>query len=469
MTAEKKHLSRWTIIIAILLTLFFIGTFIDYFYHRDRIYAGVFVAELDLGGKKTEEARQLLAESIADLGEQTVQFVCDDLVQVKSFAELGITPDLDSTIKAALHTGRQSLHLFRYPERIRLASRRAQLLPHFKIDQTLFETSLAETFTAIQQEPVNASYKLSTDRQIVTIEPEVPGRILDILATYQALEKALQSSFTSLKINLSLAPVEAEVTAASLEAWQVTEEVASFSTIIAGTANRIHNIRLAATAIDQALIPPGAVFSFNETVGQTTAATGYRAAPIIKNGKIVDGIGGGICQVSSTLYNAVLLSDLQLVERRNHGLRVNYLPPGLDATVAYGSIDLKFKNNRSHALWLRTFIDGNKLTTTFYGTKIPGQEVKVYTTDVQIIPAGEKIIKTAELPKGKRELVITGQPGYRATVWRSVYLNGQEERTERISQDTYKAVPSEYRVGTKELPVSGKPSAPEEENGTEAE
>ena len=256
---------------------------------------------------------------------------------------------------------------------------------------------------------VNASFKLSADRKSVTIEPDKPGRTVDVSATYQSLVEVLQTTLRSPKVNLSVQAVEAEVTAADLESLQVTEEVASFSTTISGSANRLHNIRKAAAAIDQLLVLPGTVFSFNETVGATTAATGYRAAPIIQNGKIVDGIGGGICQVSSTLYNAVLLADLELVERRNHGVRVNYLPPGLDATVAYGSIDLKFRNNRSHALWLRTFIDGNKLTTTIYGTKIPGQEVKVYTTNVEIIPAGDKITKTAELPKGKRELVTIGQ------------------------------------------------------------
>ncbi|HZK24838.1 MAG TPA: VanW family protein [Oscillospiraceae bacterium] len=465
MSLVKKRVPRWTIIIISLLSLLFSCSFIDYLYHRERIYAGVFVAQQDLGGKTTEEAGQLLAE-IIDVGEQSVEFIYDELAQTKKFNELGIALDLDSTINVALRTGRQNLHIFRYPERIRLASKSLQLVPQFKIDQTSFETSLQEIFTAIQLEPVDARLKLSADRKSVNIEPDEPGRMLDVLAAYRALETALQSTYIDLQLNLPIEPVEAEITSASLEALQVTEPVASFSTAISGNANRLHNIRQAAAAIDQTLIPPGAVFSFNEIVGQTTAATGYRAAPIIMNGKIVDGIGGGICQVSSTLYNAVLLSDLQLVERRNHGLRVKYLPPGLDATVAYGSIDLKFKNTRAHALWLRIFLDGNKLTTTIYGTQIPGQEVKVYTTDVQVIPAGEKIIKTAELPKGKRELVTVGQPGYRATVWRSVYLNGQEEKTEKISQDSYKAMPNEYRVGTKELPVSGEPS---EQSETENE
>lgn len=469
MSEAKKSLPRWTKVSFILLLILLCGAFIDYLYYRDRIYAGIFIADLNLGGKKAAEAKKLLTEKLAEMDEQTVTFVWDEQTQVKTFRELGITPDLDSTIKAALNTGRQRLHLFRYPERIQLARKPVQLLPHFIIDQTLFAKNLQETFTAVQEEPVNASFKLSADRKSVTIEPDKPGRTVDVSATYQSLVEVLQTTLRSPKVNLSVQAVEAEVTAADLESLQVTEEVASFSTTISGSANRLHNIRKAAAAIDQLLVLPGTVFSFNETVGATTAATGYRAAPIIQNGKIVDGIGGGICQVSSTLYNAVLLADLELVERRNHGVRVNYLPPGLDATVAYGSIDLKFRNNRSHALWLRTFIDGNKLTTTIYGTKIPGQEVKVYTTNVEIIPAGDKITKTAELPKGKRELVTIGQPGYRATVWRSVYYYGQEKKKEKISQDAYKAIPNEYFVGTKELPVSGEAGVKEEQSGQQTE
>ncbi|MCR3921664.1 MAG: VanW family protein [Firmicutes bacterium] len=472
MKQEKKQLPRWTIIAIIVVILLLLGTFIDYVYHRQRIYAGVYIDEMDVGGKTKIEALQLMEEQLAEanFSQNTVEFVFADISHRKTFTDLGITADLANTIEAAFATGRNGMHLFRYGERLRLKRSQENILPLVQIDQTQFEKSLHETFIALQREPVNATLTLSADRKKVEIKPDVPGHVLDMLATYQEVQESMESFFTPLTIELPIHEVEAEITVASVAELQITEEIATFSTIFSSeNANRVHNIRLAATALDKSLILADQVFSYNETVGDTTAANGYRAAPIIMNGELVDGIGGGICQVSSTLYNAALLANLDIVERRNHGLRVSYLPPGLDATVSYGGIDLKFANNRDHALWLRIFIDGNKITTTLYGTKMPGLAVKVYTTDVEIIPPSEKIIETAELPKGKRELIKEGLPGYRATVWRTTTQNGLDERTEKISQDTYKATPAEYRVGTAELPVSGESEVEEsdvEENGS---
>ncbi|NLZ94126.1 MAG: hypothetical protein GX922_09000 [Firmicutes bacterium] len=457
MEEGKKQLPRWKVILITVISFLLLSTGLDFYYHRDRIYAGVCIDKINVGGLTKEKAGHLLAEELTknNFDQNTVELIINDSVYNKTFAQLGINVDVNSTIDSAFSAGREVLHLFRYPKRLQLARNKLTILPSIQIDQAQFQKELEEILAETEQAAVNASFKLSADREKVEIEPDQPGRRVDIGKTYQAVLESAKSFFAPITIEVPISEVEAEVTAESLASLAITEKIAAFSTVFStGNANRAHNIRLAAAALDKSLILPNAIFSFNETVGNATAAKGYRAAPVIVNGRLVDGIGGGICQVSSTLYNTVLLADLAIIERRNHGLTVNYLPPGLDATVAYGSIDLKFKNTRPHALWLRTFVDGNKLTVVLYGTKIPGHEVKVYTTNVQKIPAGEKIIETKDLPKGKKELIREGQPGYRATVWRAVYLNGQEERREKISQDTYRAVPAEYRVGTAEIPVT---------------
>ncbi|NMA69305.1 MAG: vancomycin resistance protein, partial [Desulfitobacterium sp.] len=126
--------------------------------------------------------------------------------------------------------------------------------------------------------------------------------------------------------------------------------------------NRTENIRLAAKAIDGKVLEPGEVFSFNETVGRRTTEAGYKQAIIIEGRTFVLGLGGGICQVSSTLYNAVDLAQFEIIERHHHSLRINYVPPGKDAAVYYGVLDFRFRNNTKESLILRTSVKDNALT-----------------------------------------------------------------------------------------------------------
>ncbi len=445
---SKVKKLRWLFAIFGLLLVF---SLIDYIYHRDRIYAGVFVDGLDIGGKKTSEAAELLGQKLQreQLPQREISLIFKENEWTVNFSKLGIVPDIEATIAEAHAVGREDYHFFSYLQRLSLKGRTANLMPNFIVDYQLFSSALAEAAKAIRQEPQDALFSLSEDRKKVEIIPDRVGRELDLTETLKRLEEGLEN-YTEMKtLYLAEMPAIAAITTAYLESLNVREPIATFSTTFtAEDINRNHNIRLAAKAIDKTLVFSGGRFSFNEVVGKATAQRGYREAPVIVGGELVEGIGGGICQVSSTLYNTILLANLSILERRNHGLAVAYLPPGRDATISYGWIDLQFLNDRNHAVWLRTFIDDNKLTVTFYGKKIPGHEVLILTTDLASIDAEEEIIMTAELPKGVREQLRKGQPGYQVTVWRIEKINGEEISREMLSQDSYRSVPYKYRVGT---------------------
>lgn len=446
MSREKRL--RWLFAVFGILLLF---SMLDYFYHRDRIYAGVFVDGLNVGGKKSDEAAELLREKFRreQLAHREISLIFQENEWSASFFELGIAPDIEATITEAHAVGREEYHFLSYLQRISLRGKAVNLMPNFTVDSGLFPLALAEAAEVIRQEPQDATFSLTADRKMVEIIPDKIGRELDLPATLAALEQALENYSEIKSLYLAETPVIAAITAAYLESLNVREPIATFSTTFtAEDANRNHNILLAAKAIDRKLVFSGGQFSFNEVVGKATSQRGYREAPVIVGGELVEGIGGGICQVSSTLYNTILLADLSILERRNHGLAVAYLPPGRDATISYGWIDLRFLNDRNHAVWLRTFVDGNKLTVTFYGKVIPGHEVLILTTDLVSIEAQEEIIMTAELPKGVREQLRRGQSGYRVTVWRVKKMNGKEISREMLSQDSYRSVPYKYRVGT---------------------
>ncbi|MCW3490738.1 VanW family protein [Dethiobacter alkaliphilus] len=462
----ETKIQRWHIVTIVILTVFTLLITADYFYHRDRIYAGVEIDGVDVGGKTAAEAAEMLMQKYEQerFGHHEVDIHYEDKTWTLTYDQLGIEVDVEETVSQAMAAGRERAHLLRYPRRISLKSKPLQIKPLLMVETVRFRAAMDPMEEIVWQEPVNADLKLSEDRESVEIIPDKPGQELNVAVTLNNLFVALDTYPDVGDIELTAKTVEAEQTAEYLESLKINEPVATFSTVFSGNdQNRNHNIRLAAEAVDDILILPGEEFSWNETVGNTTADKGYKKAPVIVGGQLQDGLGGGICQVSSTLYNAVLLADMGIIERRNHGLAVGYLPPGRDATISYGWIDLKYVNDRDYAVWQRAFVDGNRLTIHLYGNPIPGHEVEIITTDLQTIPGGEKIIKTSDLPRGARERIKSGQPGYKVTSWRITYQDGEEIKREQLFRDTYRAVPAEYRVGTAEVPAATDADEEEEE------
>ena len=191
----------------------------------------------------------------------------------------------------------------------------------------------------------------------------------------------------------------------------------------------------------------------NEGLGPQTYENGYRDAAVIVDGKIEDGLAGGVCQITSTLYNAVILAELKIVERSNHSLAVSYVPLGQDAAVAGDYKDLKFQNDTDYPVYIEAYISGNKLITNVYGYEIhsPSREVKFENiVDSVIQKPAEKVTEDPEKPKGYREVTYYGKQGKKVSTYKIVYENGQQISREYFSSSTYRATPDEVTIGTKE-------------------
>lgn len=225
--------------------------------------------------------------------------------------------------------------------------------------------------------------------------------------------------------------------------------LASFTTSFDPRASgRVANITRAAEALDGYLISPGEEFSFNRIVGPRTEEAGYVEALVIENQEYVPGVGGGVCQVSSTLYNAALRAGLPIRERHHHSRPVEYVPPGLDATVVYGALDLRFQNDTGGYLKLASRVDGDSITVTIYGEQPPASPIQVQADVQEVLQPPERFHLDPQLPVGKQFLEQEGQPGYRVKVTRA---RGKEERSlkvEVISRDVYSPVPVIWRLGT---------------------
>jgi vancomycin resistance protein YoaR len=233
----------------------------------------------------------------------------------------------------------------------------------------------------------------------------------------------------------------------------ITGTVGSYETIYGGIANRIHNVQLVAHLVDRKLIAPGATFSFNQATGERSAAKGFLEAPVIINGEVETGLGGGVCQVSTTVFNAAYDAALPITARTNHALYISHYPLGRDATVDYPSVDMKFVNNTPHWLLLRTFVGSDSLVVTLYGAP---QHRKVVTDTAPLVSHGKPPVKKTvdrSLAPGTAVVDDPGVPAQSTSVRRRVYDAQGNLLSDATWYSSYRAVPELVRVGPKKKPA----------------
>ncbi|WP_239630448.1 VanW family protein [Paenibacillus sp. H1-7] len=270
-------------------------------------------------------------------------------------------------------------------------------------------------------------------------------------------------------ITLAFTKQEPKVSVSMLQSQGIDRKISEFSTKypLLNGEGRIHNIVSTASSIQDVLLKPGDVFDYAPYIAETESRFGFKEAPVILNGKLVPGIGGGICQVSSTLYNAVLRAGLEIVERRNHSLPVSYVPLGQDATFASGHINFKFRNNTPSYLLIRTYADDRQVTIKLFGRTSPDISYAVESKTLQTLEPPVKYVLNPTLPTGKQQKISTGKPGYVVETYRIKLQNGVEVGRERMSKDTYAAQPTVIATnqGSKVEPNQRQPEAPLIEDG----
>ena len=245
---------------------------------------------------------------------------------------------------------------------------------------------------------------------------------------------------------------EPKRTTQDAKAMGITGVVGSYTTTYGGTEGRLHNVALVAKLIDGALVAPGARFSFNQTTGERNAAKGFEAAPVIINGELESGIGGGVCQVSTTVFNAAFEAGLSIEKRTNHALYISHYPLGRDATVNYPDLDLVFRNDTDHWLLLRTFVGTGSLTVNLYGTP-PGRRVETDTTP--LVTEGKvpwKRIDDAAMFKGEKIVEQYGTPPRSTSVRRRVFAPDGTLMYDTTWRSYYVGEPTVVRIGTKPRP-----------------
>lgn len=330
---------------------------------------------------------------------------------------------------------------------------------HWSFDVALHKdevfSHLSELTKELTVEPKNAEFRIEGDK--VVIDPSSDGSRVDLEKAYGGILEASKSETDKL-VMLSTETIQPKLTTEDAGKMGIKEKVSSYTTYFNPyQASRVHNIVTLSRELDGNIVAPGEVFSFNGTIGPRTAAKGYKEAPAILNGELVPSLGGGVCQVATTLFNTIFFGGYEVVERHNHSFFISHYPAGRDATVSYGGPDLKFKNNTEQHVLIKVANAPGSITITFYSTN---QGIKVdYTSNGphSFKPAKIEYKDDPTMPKGTQKIFDKGVTGRDMSVFRTITKDGKVVKKDKFFS-RYVPKKTVIRVGTKvDTPASPPP------------
>lgn len=426
----------------------------------NRIYPNVYIDGLEVSGMTQQEVKRIFERKNAELKPLVFSAIYkESTVATFSAQTIGLKYDGETPAIQAFSVGRSKFFL----------SRNIQLFSSFmKIADYRFQSSLGfddepvKEFLRLMEDKYNhpaenALFKFESGR-VVNFKKEISGLEIQstkFLADFEENLKKIKKNQAEMKIRLREKVIKPEITLASANNFGIEEEIATGkSDYRHSIPGRIHNVILATSKFNGVLIPPGEIFSFNKTVGDISANTGYQQAYIIKEGKTVLGDGGGVCQVSTTLFRAALNAGLPIVERHAHAYRVGYyendMKPGFDATVFSPSVDLKIKNDTPAHILIETEIDEENMTLTFhfYGKK---DDRKVEIGNAQlwdvVPPPPDKHQDDPTMKKGETKQIDFAAWGSKASFTYKV-IKGKEVAVDAKFYSVYQPWAAVYLVGT---------------------
>lgn len=413
------------------------------------VYPGIRIANLDLGGKnKVESISMVKSKYVDELLKRKIKVQAIDKVYIVEGSNLISNYNIDNAVNSALNYGKD-LGLFKKGRLIRKGAGQ-EIKVSFKYNEAYIKEFVEVIGREINKLPKNAAVEKMPDGSI---------KIVDEISGYKIQDEKLESSLKEIAgsaaindaiIKAPIQKLEAAVTKEMLNT--IDYNIASFNTgYQSSPTERAQNIELAARFINGKCLKPGEIFSFNNIVGERTKERGFKEAAVIVGNKVESGYGGGICQVSSTLYNAVLKTGLKPIERTHHTLPTAYVDLGLDATVDFGGIDFKFKNTFNYPIYIEANTKNKVLYINIYSNSSLGKRKYVVTNNIyKTIQTSTKTIDDPNLPVGQVEDVQKGYDGYRVKVIRNAFENGIVVNSEIISDDFYNPVTGVIKVGIKE-------------------
>lgn len=372
---------------------------------------------ISLDGKNKKDIQAIINQKITELDQKSLTYIFQNDKQSYTWKDLGINykeKDIIDKIFKEQEGNAMNRHKMRQQAENGELKRDYKLTP--QLNTSTYESFMKDKYNETLKNPVNA--ELSIEGTTVNISQSQNGEKIDKGKLTDLTKQAITSGTSDVTLPVTL--LKPERSTEDIQKMGIKEVIAEYSTPMAGrNGNQSFNVNKSANTLSGVIVAPDETFSFNGRVGVTDAAHGYKSAAVYSQGKVIQSAGGGVCQVSSTLYSAALRADLGIVSRSNHSMPVNYLPLGQDAAVADYGPDLKFKNNTGNHIYIQAFSNGGSITTRIFGTNT-GKNVEVSSQVVS--RTGDKIT---------------------AVTYKKVTQNGEVVSNGQISKSVYKSAPTQ--------------------------
>lgn len=452
---NKKKVSLIVVGVFLLLTIVVVGAYvkISASMDDDTICKGVSIESVDVSEMTTEQAQDALNRYITEQSQKKLTVQVDNESVTSTLADLGYSIIDNDAVAQAMEIGKNGNLIKRYKEIKKVEKEKKVISLESTLDTSAVQELVKEECTKYDVPAQNASMKRENGDFVFT--KHVIGRIIDVDATVEKINEALmEHKDDSADIVVTAVTKEDVPKFSADDLRQCTSVLGTATTNFADSKQaRVNNVTVATNFVNGTIVYPGEIFSVYETISPITIENGYAKAGAYSNGLVVESEGGGVCQVSSTLYNTALRAELEIVERSPHSMVVSYVPKSADAAIAGTYKDLKFKNSTEKPIYIEGTINGRNVTFTVYGEEKRPENRKVeYISEVleTTQPPKDVITIDEDQPANYYKVTSPAHVGYKARLWKVVYIDGVETERTLVNASTYSASPRYITQGKEE-------------------
>lgn len=419
---------------------------------------GITIEGTDVSGQSVTKATKTVDASLGNSKNTVFKLVAGDKSVDATGKDLDLCVKNSDVAERAANYGNEGNPLYRYKASKDLESGKGK---DFKISLTAKNASVAKYLekNKVYLDTKVVNNGLKRENGTFQYVPGTQGKIVDVNQSADKIADYISKGWNGSNSQIDLVVETKDPIGSQEELASVKDRLGSFETDFSSSAaGRAKNVRNGCSKINGAILYPGETFSVTDAVVPFTAENGYELAGSYENGTTVETYGGGICQVSTTLYNAVIRAELEIVQRNCHSMIVSYVPPSADAAIAEGVLDFKFKNNQSTPIYIEGYCDGGKIYFNVYGkeTRDPNRKVDFVSEVTSQTEAGVSFKYTPDLPAGTIKKEQSAHTGYTARLWKVVTLNGQEQSRNVFNNSKYNPGNTIYSIGTGGLSAEGK-------------
>ena len=413
------------------------------------ITEGVCIGSVDVGGMTKEEAKKAVDAYVDSIKDTAFSLKGANGSFDATAQEMSVSADTDAAVDEALSVCHEGSLIDRFVESEELKKGNVAVNMYLSVDKQKTANMIYDKSDELNIKAVNNSLQRNGDS--FDFVPGQEGKEVDVVKSVYAINDFLQNSWDGSANEIELVTNTVQPRGSKEELSKIKDNLGGFSTDFSSSAaGRAANVKNACSLINGSVIYPGEQFSVYEAISPITTDNGYQIAGAYENGQVVDSVGGGVCQVATTLYNAVIRAELEIVQRYNHSMIVNYVKPSDDAAIAGTYKDLKFKNNLDNPVYIEGYCSGGVITFNVYGveTRPANREISFRSETISEEDPVTQFKFDAGQPVGYFHTEQSAHKGLTARLWKTVTVDGAVQSDEVFNNSKYKSSPKIVTVGT---------------------